>query len=106
MRNLLIALLLGLLLCGCVRKMDIEQGNVITPEMVSQLHPGLTQQQVKDIVGPPMLMNTFNEDRIDYVYTFKPGGGKMTEKYITLSFNKRGVLKEINGNMYSAYRMQ
>lgn len=106
MRHLLIALLLGLFLSGCVHKMDIEQGNIITPDMISQLHPGLTLKEVKDIMGPPMLMNTFNDDRVDYVYSFKPGGGTMTEKYITLNFNKRGVLKEINGNMYSAYRMQ
>lgn len=88
---------IGCLLTGCnwIHKMDIEQGNVYTPEMVSKLHPGMTKAQVKDIMGIPTLLNTFNDNRVDYVYTNKPGGGKMTMKRVSLFFDKRGVLKNI-----------
>lgn len=89
-------------LSSCIKKMDIEQGNVITPEMTNRLHTGMTEQQVKSIMGTPMLLNTFNDNRIDYVYTFKPGHGKMTEKYITLIFRNHR-LQKISGNLYSQY---
>lgn len=107
MRRLLILTLLGFMLSGCmfVHKMDIEQGNVFTPEMVKQLHPGMTQKQVTDIMGSPMLMNTFNDNRVDYVYTYMPGGKKATESYVTLIF-KNGRLKAVEGNMYSVYTRQ
>jgi outer membrane protein assembly factor BamE len=106
MRKLLVIMSLWITLSGCsylhVHRMDIEQGNYITPEMVSKIHPGMTQSQVKEIVGDPILANVFDKNRIDYVYTFKPGNGEMTEKYITLIF-RNGHLSTISGNMYSQY---
>src|SRR5204863_6571783 len=76
MKKLLI-LLMVFTLSSCslfrVHKMDIEQGNVMTPDMVAQLHPGMSESQVKSIMGTPMLTNTFSGGRIDYVYSFKPG---------------------------------
>lgn len=90
MQKLLYTLLLVLLLPGCniVHKMEIEQGNVITPQMLEQIHTGMTKKQVEEIMGTPILLNTFNDNRVDYVYTFKPAGGKMTEKSVVLTFNK------------------
>ncbi|MEO8400936.1 MAG: outer membrane protein assembly factor BamE [Gammaproteobacteria bacterium] len=87
-------------LTGCVHKMDIEQGNIITPEMVSSLHTGMTKEEVKEIMGTPMLLNTFDDDRVSYVYTFKPGHGTQTEKMVTLIF-RGNRLKEINSSLYS-----
>lgn len=82
--------------------MDIEQGNVITPEMVAKLHTGMSEEQVKSIMGTPMLLNTFDDNRIDYVYTYKPAHDTMTEKNITLIFRNHR-LQSIGGNMYSQY---
>lgn len=88
------------ILSGCIHKMDIEQGNVITPEMVSKLHTGMSDEQVKNIMGTPMLLDTFDDNRIDYVYTYKPAHGNMTEKNITLIFRNHR-LREISGSMSS-----
>ena len=106
MRKLLIMMSLCLTLSGCsylhVHRMNIEQGNIITDEMVSKIHPGMTETQVKEIMGEPVLANVFDKNRTDYVYTFKPGNGTMTEKYFTLIF-RGGKLVTIHGNMYSQY---
>lgn len=106
MRKFLIILSLLLTLSGCsylhVHRMDIEQGNLLTPEMMHKIHPGMTEAEVKEIIGTPVLANVFDKNRIDYVYTFKPGNEDMTEKYVTLIFVK-GRLKVITGNMYSQY---
>ena len=97
MKNLLILIITSFLLAGCafVHKMDIEQGNVFTPEMVRQLHPGMSLAQVKNIMGSPQLLNTFSDDRVTYVYTMQPGGQPITEKYVSLTF-QHGVLKTID----------
>jgi len=102
MKKIIPALLAILLLSACVHKIDIEQGNVMTPEMASHLHTGMSLQQVKNLMGNPVLVNTFSDNRIDYVYTFKKGHGDMTEKHITLIF-RGNILREIKGNMYSAF---
>lgn len=106
MQKILSLLLLLSFLSGCsffsIHKREIEQGNIITPAMLSRVHPGMTQSQVKDIMGNPVLMNTFADNRIDYVYTFKPAQGDMVEKYITLTFSQ-GKLKDVTGNKYSQF---
>lgn len=101
MKKILIVLLTLCVLTGCVHKMDVEQGNIITQDMINKIHVGMTLAAVKDIIGTPVLINTFADNRVDYVYTFKPGYGAFTEKYITLTF-AHGRLKTINGNVYSA----
>ena len=99
MQKLLLPVLLGLLLTSCtfVHKMDIEQGNIITPEMTRQLHPGMSLTQVKNMMGSPLLLNTFSDQRVTYVYTMQPGGGRMSEKYVTLTFHN-GILKTIDNH--------
>jgi outer membrane protein assembly factor BamE len=106
MKKFFILILLALALPGCsyfhVHHMDIEQGNVITPEMVSRVHVGMSMEEVKEIMGSPVLINVFDPNRKDYVYTYKPGNGDFTEKYITFIFNN-GRVSSIKGNMYSQF---
>lgn len=106
MRKAFIVLAVLFSLTGCsylhVHKMDIQQGNVITPEMVHSIHTGMTESQVKNIAGYPVLTNVFDGQRVDYVYTYKPGYGEGTEKYLTLTF-RNGRLIDIKGNMYSQF---
>jgi outer membrane protein assembly factor BamE len=54
-------------------RIDIRQGNLVTQEMVSQLKAGMSREQVRFVLGSPMLADVFHPDRWDYVYYFKPG---------------------------------
>lgn len=69
-----------------VYRINIPQGNIITQEMVDQLRPGLTKRQVNFILGTPMLKDTFNQDRWDYVYSFQAGGGERLQERLTVYF--------------------
>jgi outer membrane protein assembly factor BamE len=106
MKKILSTIALLLCLSGCslihVHKMDVEQGNILTPDLVNKVHPGLSKEQVRETLGTPMLINTFNDNRVDYVYTFKPAYGEYQEKTVTLVF-RNGVLKEIQSNRYSQF---
>ena len=64
----------GLFLSACsVHKIDIQQGNVITQEMLETLTPGMDKRRVKLAIGSPMVQDPFHPNRWDYVYSFKAG---------------------------------
>ena len=48
--------------------MEIQQGNYISQEAVSQLKSGMTKDQVRFVLGTPLVADIFHEDRWDYVY--------------------------------------
>jgi outer membrane protein assembly factor BamE len=55
---------------GCVYKMNIQQGNYLVPNSVSQLKEGMTRSQVRFLLGTPMVPDAFDENRWDYYYFF------------------------------------
>ena len=55
-------------------KMEIVQGNFISKEQVGALQPGMTRQQVREILGTPLVVSVFHADRWDYVFTLKRQG--------------------------------
>ena len=65
-----------LLLSGCSYiptlpyKIDIQQGNVVTEEMVEKLKPGMSRSQVRFVLGTPLITDVFHADRWDYFYYF------------------------------------
>lgn len=92
-QHLLLLLAAILVLPGCqyfkfpgVYKIDIQQGNIITQEMVDQLKPGMTKRQVRFIMGNPLVQDTFNPDRWDYIYTMIPAKGEPSKERLTLWF--------------------
>ena len=82
-----------------VHKIDIQQGNVVTQEMVNQLKIGMTRSQVQYIMGTPLVIDTFHQQRWDYIYYFKPGYGKSTEQRLTLLFDN-DALASITGAVH------
>jgi outer membrane protein assembly factor BamE len=54
-------------------RIDIRQGNLVTQDMAAQLKAGMTRDQVRFVLGTPMLTDVFHPDRWDYLYYFKPG---------------------------------
>jgi outer membrane protein assembly factor BamE len=57
-----------------VYKLDINQGNYLSQDMVDRLKVGQTKQQVRQLLGTPLLVSAFREDRWDYVYEFTRQG--------------------------------
>ena len=92
MRKILITTLvlfgLALGVQGCSSyKIDIRQGNTLEEEIVDSLRIGMSKQQVVFLMGTPLVRDPFHTNRWDYVYTFKPGGGKMTSQHVCLYFD-------------------
>ena len=92
--RLLYPLLLALCLGGCgfvgfpgVYKIDVEQGNIVTPEMVGQLKPGMSRRQVRFILGTPLLEDPFNQSRWDYPYVKRNGRTVLSESRLMVYFD-------------------
>jgi outer membrane protein assembly factor BamE len=83
-------------------KIDIEQGNAISQEEFESLYTGMTQKEVADAVGAPMLVDPFHVDRWDYIYRLKPGKGRERHSRFTLYF-RDGILVKIDGEDYKEY---
>jgi outer membrane protein assembly factor BamE len=60
----------SLLASGCVYKMNIQQGNYLVADSVSQLKEGMTRSQVRFLLGTPMVPDAFDDSRWDYYYFF------------------------------------
>jgi len=74
--NFKIALpLLFLVLCAScsLHKVDIQQGNIVSQEMMSQLKVGMQRSEVIHLMGRPLIVDPFRQNRWDYVHTFKSG---------------------------------
>ena len=104
------SLFLVLLISGCsnyktpsVYRIDIQQGNYITQEMISQLKPDMSKSQVAYVMGTPLIMDTFNPDRWDYLYSFLPGNGLREQRNITIYF-KQDKLDYLTGDTRTAPR--
>ncbi|BAO29137.1 putative outer membrane lipoprotein OmlA [Sulfuritalea hydrogenivorans sk43H] len=67
-------------------RIDVRQGNFVTQEMVAQLKPGLTREQVRFILGSPLVADMFHVDRWDYVYRFQPGKGEAQQRRLVVFF--------------------
>ncbi len=80
-----------------VFKITIQQGNLISQEMIDQLKPGMTRTQVAFVMGEPVARNTFNEDRWDYIYTVVVPGVYQDEKRMSLYFENE-VLAYFTGD--------
>ncbi|MCC7462861.1 MAG: outer membrane protein assembly factor BamE [Gammaproteobacteria bacterium] len=64
-------LLLPAALAACVYRMPIQQGNFLDPVVIAQVQPGMTQSQVRYLLGTPMVPPNFDSSRWDYYYYLK-----------------------------------
>ncbi|MDR1934744.1 MAG: outer membrane protein assembly factor BamE [Candidatus Accumulibacter sp.] len=81
-------------------KIDIQQGNVLTQDMVAQLRPGLSKDQVRFILGTPVLMDMFHANRWDYVYRLQKGStGEVEMRRFSAFFDDDDRLARVGGDV-------
>src|SRR3990167_2622781 len=100
MRHVLFAAILALLLSGClsVYKLEVQQGNVVTQEMIDKLKPGMTPSQVRFVMGTPLVTDPFHPDRWDYYYYLRRANEAVGEtQRVTVVF-KNDKLVAVQGD--------
>ncbi len=78
---------------------DIQQGNFVSKEMLAQLKVGQTREQVKFILGTPLLMDVFHKDRWDYPFYLARGDGELTSARVSVFFKDDKVERFDGGNL-------
>ena len=68
-------------------KIDIQQGNFISQDMVAQLKPGMSKDQVRNVLGTPLLTDIFHAERWDYVYWREAPSGKRESRRLVVFFD-------------------
>ena len=81
--------------------MEIQQGNHVSQEMVSQLKPGMTTDQVRLTLGTPLLTDIFHANRWDYVYWREDETGKRESRKLSVHFQD-GKLTRVDGDVVPA----
>ncbi|MEO0436479.1 MAG: outer membrane protein assembly factor BamE [Pseudomonadota bacterium] len=70
-----------------VYKIDIEQGNLVTQDMIEQLQPRMSRRQVRFIMGSPLVEDTFATNRWDYPYIIRNGKTVIREAQVSIYFD-------------------
>ena len=115
MPKFLLVITLGAVLTACstlkfpgVHRINVQQGNVITQQMIDKLRPGMTKSQVRFVLGKAVIDDSLDIDRWDYIYTLSISGGDQMKTKLSVYFvNDRlsyFVGDFIPSEEYEAYR--
>ncbi|HFD92163.1 MAG TPA: outer membrane protein assembly factor BamE [Gammaproteobacteria bacterium] len=89
-------LLAALATSACtVHKIDVQQGNIVTTDMLERLEPGMTKRQVEFIMGTPLIVNAFNSNQWVYYYRLQAGDDSVEQYHVILDFED-GKLSRID----------
>ena len=81
-------------------RVNVQQGNVVEQKQIVQLRPGMTRDQVRYVLGTPLLQDPFHANRWDYVYRYEDGAsGQVTMRNIFMYFNQAGLLERVGGDV-------
>ena len=79
-------------------RIDVQQGNAVTQDMVSGLKPGMSKEQVKFVMGTPLVTDMFHTNRWDYIYRLQRGKGGVEERKLSVYF-ENDVLLRVDGDV-------
>ena len=77
-----------------VYKLTVQQGNIVTQDMIDALEPGMTKRQVAYVMGTPLMQSPYQQNRWDYIYTLERRDKIVKQYQITTFFE---------GNIYTHY---
>jgi outer membrane protein assembly factor BamE len=98
----ILPLLLTLVIAGCAslepHRIEIQQGNYVTQETVSQLKPGMTRDQVRFVLGTPLVTDIFHADRWEYIFVRQRADSREVERRRISVFFADNKLDRVEGD--------
>lgn len=76
---------------------DIQQGNFVSQEMLAQLKQGMGKDQVKFLLGTPLMADPFHAQRWDYPFRLAKGNGELTTSVVVVYFDKDDKVERFEG---------
>jgi outer membrane protein assembly factor BamE len=94
LQRVIVGVLVGVLATACVYRINIQQGNFLDQAAVEQVKAGMTRSQVRYLLGTPMVADSFNKERWDYIYYLKKGRSRhIDSRRVTVYFDGEKVAK-------------
>jgi outer membrane protein assembly factor BamE len=93
-RILIITGVLGLV-SACVYEIDVQQGNKLEPNDIEAIEAGMTRNQVRYLLGTPVVNDLFRDDRWDYIYYFRSGRSKTPERRWLIVWFDGNIVREV-----------
>ena len=97
--SIIFSLFIVVLPMGCSYKIPVQQGNILKQKEVDEIKPGMSKRQVAIILGTPAIADPFNQDRWDFISTYKRKGKMGTIKRFSLYFSDDKLIKT-EGNYF------
>lgn len=82
--------------CGLPYRIDVDQGNIITANDIAKLQVGMSKDDVRLVLGDPLLNDVFHKDRWDYVQYYKHGKTQKQQKGVVSLYFTNGLLSSVN----------
>jgi outer membrane protein assembly factor BamE len=83
------------LLTACVYEVDVQQGNKLEPQDVERIEVGMTRNQVKFLLGTPVVDDIFRDDRWDYIYYYRPGRSNNPERRWLIVWFDGNIVRDV-----------
>lgn len=100
-RHLFFITLLAFGVNACIYRIEVDQGNVVSGQQLKQLRPGMSKEDVRQILGDPLLADIFHDSRWDYVQYYKSGKTQKEQKgNVSLHFTN-GLLTAVQADSYT-----
>lgn len=80
---------------ACVYQLDVQQGNKLEPQDIENVKVGMTRNQVRFLLGTPVVTDVFHDDRWDYVYYFRAGKSKRPERRWLIVWFEENIVREV-----------
>jgi outer membrane protein assembly factor BamE len=78
--------------CGFVYKMDVQQGNFVTQDVVARVKNGMTKAEVRQALGTPLLSDVFHANRWDYYFSSEKNGRQQDRTLLSIFFENDKVV--------------
>lgn len=93
--RLAVLLLFGVMMQACVYRIDVQQGNLLEDNDIEAVQVGMTRSQVRFLLGTPVVEDSFQHDRWDYIYYFRQGRRRVADRSWLIVFFEGDRVKEI-----------
>ena len=88
---------------GCqIYKIDVQQGNALEAKLVEKITLNMNKEQVRFILGTPLIIDSFHPDRWDYVYLLAPSRGERQRSQLTIIFDRDEVIDIVKRDIAEA----
>lgn len=93
MRKLIIILSIYIGLLACTYHQEIPQGNLVSQEQLQKVKPGMNREQVRFLIGSPLVQDPFHKGRWDYLFRLHRGKEVLESYRVSVHFEQDKVVR-------------